>query len=103
MSSSWRMAVLSWLKRYHVGGRRWRIQLVDQLAAMLQHRALIDRPLVGDFAAIDRHRRIQKDRPHDPRRRPRRHRQEFGKSFAKRAADQGIGRRCREIIRWQRW
>jgi len=29
---------------------------------MIQHRALVDRALVGDFATIDRQRRIDKDR-----------------------------------------
>src|SRR5665811_1117488 len=44
-------------QRYHVCGGYWRIKLVDQAAAMIQHRVLIDRALVGDFAAVDRSRR----------------------------------------------
>ena len=35
---------------------------------MLQHRALVDRALVGDFTAVDRQRHIEQDGAGDPRR-----------------------------------
>ena len=69
---------------------------------MLQHRALVDRALVGDFAAIDRQRRIEQHRAGDPGRRARGARQRFWKPLAKRVADQRIGRRRSEIVRRQR-
>ena len=50
---------------------------LDQVGAMIQHRALVDRALVGDFAAVDRQRRIEQHRAGDPRRRARRGRQKF--------------------------
>src|SRR6185312_5519185 len=46
------------LERDHLRRRRGRINLLDQCAAIFQHRALVDRALVGDLAAIDRQRRI---------------------------------------------
>src|SRR6266516_6069599 len=88
----------NWLKRYHVCGRRWRIKLVDQTAALIQHRALIDRALVGDFAAVDRQRRVDEDRARDPGRRPRRRRQKFCQPLATCLADQGIGCRRDEVV-----
>ena len=42
------------LRRDHLRRRRWCIDRLDQRVAMLEHRALIDRTLVGDFAAINR-------------------------------------------------
>jgi len=54
--------------RYHTV--RWigSVELLDQRVAMFQHRALVDRALVGDLALVDRERRIQQDRARDPRR-----------------------------------
>src|ERR1700693_4704972 len=78
--------------------RRWRIKFLDQARAMIQDRALIDRALVGDFAAVDRQRRIEQDRAGDPRRRPRRSREKLCKLLAKGFADTPVARREREVI-----
>src|SRR3984893_9843381 len=89
-------------QRYHAGRWRWRIKLFDQLAAMLQHRALIDRTLVGDFAAIDRRRRIDRDGAGDPRRGAGGAREQLLKPLAKSVADQGIGGGSFEVIERKR-
>src|SRR5215468_4768708 len=52
--------------RYHTIRRGGSIELVYQCGAMFQHRALVDRALVGDLAAVDREWRVQKDRAGDP-------------------------------------
>src|SRR3954471_11081750 len=53
--------------RYHTV--RWigSVELLDQRVTMLEHRALVDRALVGDLALVDRQRCIQQDRTRDPR------------------------------------
>src|SRR2546421_10576584 len=78
--------------------RRRRIDIVDQAAAMLEHRALIDGALVGDFATIDRQRRIEQDRTGNPRRGAGRGREERGEALPKRVADQRISRGRGEVI-----
>src|SRR5882757_3823423 len=98
MVSSLAKCCSSLAKRYHMRGWRRRIKLVDQPAACVEHRALIDRALVGDFAAIDRQRRTQQDRARDPGRRPRRGREKFCEPLAKGVADQWVARRHGEII-----
>ena len=65
---------------------------------MIQHRALVDRALVGDFAAIDRQRRIEQHGAGNPGRRSGRGRQKFGETFAKRRADQGVGGGRGEVV-----
>src|SRR4051812_49731219 len=88
--------------RYHTV--RWigSVELLDQQAAMLEHRALVDRALVGDLALVDRERRGHEDRAHDPRRRYRGRPEQAGQPLAKCLAhqpgagpDDGIVRRPR--------
>src|SRR3954453_23041443 len=69
--------------RYHTV--RWigRVELLDQQAAMLEPLALVDRPLVGDLALVDRERRVHEDRARDPRRGSRGRAEKAGQPFAK--------------------
>src|SRR6516225_5733156 len=75
-----------------------RIQLFDQFAATLQYRALVDRALVGDFAAIDGERRVQQDSTCDPGRRTGGGRKQPSEAFGKGAANQRIGRGRGNVI-----
>src|SRR5947209_1603024 len=53
------------VQRDHLRRGCRRIERLDQVASMLEHRALVDRALVGDFAAVDRQRRIKQHRARD--------------------------------------
>src|SRR5579872_4681051 len=68
------------LSRYHVRARRGRIKHINESLAVFEHRALIDRAFVGDFATVDRKRCIEKQRPRHARRGTGRSRRERGKT-----------------------
>src|SRR6202021_2791365 len=74
------------LRRYHVGVRRGQIKRFNRRPAVVEHRALVDRSLVGDFATIDRERRIEQERAGNPRRRTGRCRLKRRKSLPEGAA-----------------
>src|SRR3954453_5109627 len=84
--------------RYHTV--RWigSVELLDQQAAMLEHRALVDRAFVCDFALVDRERRVHEDRARDPRRGPGGRAEKAGQSFAKCLAPQPVACRDNEIV-----
>src|SRR4051812_44745570 len=84
--------------RYHTV--RWigSVELLDQQAAMLEHRALVDRALVGDLALVDRERRVHEDRARDPRRGSRGRAEKAGQPFAKCLAHQPVAGRDDEIV-----
>ncbi len=65
---------------------------------MVEHRALVDRPLVGDFAAVDRERRIEQERADNPRRGAGRCRLKRGKALPEGAAHQRILRADGDVV-----
>src|SRR5947209_6160270 len=99
MTSSWYQF---FSKRNDLWWRRRRVELLDQARAMFQHRALVDRALVGDLAFVNRQRRIEQHRAGDARRRTGGSGGKCLQPLGKFAAHDGIGRRRRKIARRQR-
>src|SRR3954451_4846815 len=88
--------------RYHTV--RWigSVELLDQQAAMLEHRALVDRTLVGDLALVDRERRVHEDRARDSRPGTPGRAEKSARPFAKSLAPQPVAGRDDEIVGRQR-
>src|SRR6185312_6009781 len=90
-------------KRDDARRRRGRIKLFDQLLAVLQHGALVDRTLVGDLAAVDREGRIEQDRTGDAAGRSGRARKQLLEALAERRPHRRIIGGAGDIISGKLW